>query len=211
MPGKYFLGTSLASAGTIANWVVDNSKYNNLDRKKAYDMLSKKAEKIYPGSDGLFCFPFCNGVRSPVVNSTARGAFIGFDLSHKTEHLLRAVYEGISYSIRHSLESLEASNFIVKDISVCGGGSKSSLLTHILADVVGKPLHISFPEASLLGSAICAAVGAERYKNLDEAISYMVHPTGVILPDTTNHEVYSDYFEKYKLSFYDIFAKEVAA
>ncbi len=203
IPGKYFLGTSLAAGGTLLKWIKDNSPYNSLTGRDAYSVLENKASKIPLGSQGLFCFPFWNGVRSPVVSPLARGAFFGFDLSHTVESMYRAACEGIAYSIRHSIESLESS-VALDEIFICGGNSESLLLTGILANVLNRPLHLAYPESSLLGSAICAAKGSGTYSSLEEAAGAMAKLKKTIGPKADACQKYDELFEQYKTRFKEL-------
>ena len=56
---------------------------------------------------GLIFMPHLLGERAPIWDSDMRGAFIGLSSEHTVDELCRAVLEGVAYSARHLLESLE--------------------------------------------------------------------------------------------------------
>lgn len=196
IPQLYFNGTSIPSAGTLINWLINNSPY--YQEKDPHSILEQKAQKVPKGSQGLFCIPYWNGVRSPFRNSHAKGTFTGFDFSQDTAHMFRAVYEGLSYSIRHSLEKVVASDYKIKDLIVCGGGTKSQLWMEILVDVLGIKLSLAPCESSVLGSAILAASGSGVYPSIPSAINKMTKPLKTITPNKDNLGLYSKLFDCYK-------------
>jgi sugar (pentulose or hexulose) kinase len=196
VPGLYFNGTSIPSAGVIINWLIENSPYH--DHKNPYLELDKKASQVPIGSDGLFCIPYWSGVKSPVRKSLAKGAFTGFKLSHKTDHMFRSIYEGLSYSIKHSFEKVIDSGYQINQLFICGGLTKSKLMKKILPDVLGIDLNVAYDESSVLGSAILAAYGTGLFNSIPGAINKMAKPSYIINPNKNNSKIYTSLFEEYK-------------
>ncbi|MFP3340756.1 FGGY-family carbohydrate kinase, partial [Micrococcus sp. SIMBA_131] len=64
-----------------------------------YEILTRIAEQVNPGSDGLLFHPYLAGERAPLWNSDARGSFFGLAMHHKKEHMIRAVLEGVIYNL----------------------------------------------------------------------------------------------------------------
>ena len=62
-------------------------------------MLTKIAERVRPGSDGLLFHPYLAGERAPLWNPDVRGSFFGLTMSHKKEHMIRAALEGVIYNL----------------------------------------------------------------------------------------------------------------
>ena len=108
----------------------------------------------------VFRFPFLGMTEEP----PRRGGFA------------RAVLENIAYAVRANLEQLEAlTGGPAESLHLCGGLSHSGLLAQIVADVCDRPVHIPVVrEASWLGTAICAAVGAGLFPDLSSAVESMV-------------------------------------
>jgi sugar (pentulose or hexulose) kinase len=85
-------------------------------------------------------------------------------------------------------------------LRVAGGGSQSNAAMQITADVFGLPAarpHLY--EASGLGAAIDAAVGAGIHPDFPAAIQAMTHPGDTFHPDPRAHARYDElYFRVYK-------------
>ena len=64
-----------------------------------YEVLTKIAERVRPGADGLLFHPYLAGERAPLWNPDVRGSFFGLTMSHKKEHMIRAALEGVIYNL----------------------------------------------------------------------------------------------------------------
>lgn len=163
------------------------------------EVLEEKIKSIKPGSQGLILQPYWSpGIRIP--GPEARGAIIGFSDWHTKYHLYRAILEGIGYSLREGTERIEKKlKKKIPRIVVGGGGSNSDVALQITADIfnreVEKPL---ISEASGLGSAMIAYVGAGIYANIYEAVKKMYKKGKIINPNPENHKIYNKIYENYK-------------
>ncbi|MAR12061.1 MAG: xylulokinase [Blastopirellula sp.] len=138
--------------------------------KKAYDILNQEAQAVAPGAEGLFFLPYLAGERTPHADPDARGSLVGLTLKHTRGHIARAIMEGVTYSMRDSLEIIQEMGVPVRQIRVSGGGSKSALWRQLQADVFGqKVVTINAEQGPAFGVALLAAVGAGAYKNVEEA------------------------------------------
>jgi sugar (pentulose or hexulose) kinase len=73
------------------------------------------------------------------------------------------------------------------------------------SDICGLPIYtVEEPDASLIGSAICAAVGSGLYDSLEEASSRMVRIKDKIEPNKANYRKYFFYYKKYKESYHAV-------
>jgi xylulokinase len=124
--------------------------------------LLARAATAPPGAGGLIFMPHLLGERAPLWDSDMRGAFIGLASDHTIGHLCRAVLEGVAYSARHLLESLEqAGGVSPSELRASGGGSQSDLWCQIKADVLDRPVaRLVNPLSGCLGAALMAASGA---------------------------------------------------
>ena len=110
--------------------------------------------------------------------------------------------EGIAYGLRDILETLENHQLNVSRAIASGGATRSALFMQIYADVLGIPLHVTVePEASLLGSAVVAAVGAQIYPSLSQASRAMVSIAGTYQPDPSRHAKYVFYMHSYRETY----------
>ena len=139
-------------AGTI-DWALET-----LAPGKNYNDLETVLSNTIPaGSEGLFFLPYLNGERAPFRDARATASFAGLGLQHNAMHMLRAVYEGLAYGMRDCHTHLPHSE---TPINLCGGASKSSFLSQLCADVLGRPTRsIPKQEFGLLGMAMAWMTG----------------------------------------------------
>ncbi len=195
------------STGSIITWLKDNLTHrthfgSSSDENQIFQTLEKKAASIAAGSEGLILLDDWQGNRSPYRDPLARGAVIGLSLGHTEAHVFRAALEGTAYGTRNILERCAQHGLEAGEIRVCGGGVKSSLWLQIHADVCNISISTTkVAEASALGAAICAAVGAGVYISIEEASDRMVQLADTITPNEHNANVYSYYFQKYKEAY----------
>jgi ribulokinase len=204
LPGLQLVEGGQVSTGSILNWFKQNFA-GELDSLAAqqdmsiYQLLDREAAQVPVGSDGLIVLDYFQGNRTPHTDSYARGAVIGLSLQSNRAHVFRALMEGVAYGMRDILETFEANDFAVTRLISCGGATKSPVFMQIYADVTGKPLYVAREqEASLLGSAVLAAVGSGAFDSLEDASGAMTAVANVYEPDSARHQTYQFYFEKYR-------------
>lgn len=173
--GKWHLmGVNLSAGGSL-QWfrnrlcetALAEAKKHKVD---VYEILTEEAAKIAAGSKGLFFLPYLSGERTPHADPDARGCFIGLTLTHTRAHLIRAIMEGVTYSMRDSLAIIRQLGVPVKQIRASGGGSRSPLWRQIQADVFGQKVStINAEQGPAYGVALLAAVGAGAFKHVAEA------------------------------------------
>jgi xylulokinase len=123
-------------------------------------LLEAAAVNLPPGAQGLLFLPYLMGERSPIWDARASGAFVGLGLHHGRPHLYRAVLEGVTYALRHNIETAALGGQALDEaITVVGGASRSDLWMQIVADVTGRPvLTIGEDVEASLGAAMLAAL-----------------------------------------------------
>lgn len=158
-------------------------------------LLDERLDDIPPGCQGLMLQPYWGaGLKTP----EAKGAIIGFGDVHTRAHIYRAIIEGVNYALMEGLERIErCSGKKVCSIMVSGGGSQSSMVCKITADMFNRPVYKGNTyETSGLGAAIIGFVGSEIFKSYDEAIKNMVHYDPVFQPNAENSVVYDKLYKK---------------
>lgn len=175
VPGKWhMMGVNLSSGGSL-QWFrnqlceaeIEAAKRSDVD---VYKQLDVEAGNVPPGSEGLFFLPYLSGERTPHADPDARGCFIGITLKHRRGHLVRAIMEGVAYSLNDSLGIIKELGVPVRQIRASGGGSQSALWRQIQADVFAQNVvTINAEKGAAYGAALLAAVGAGAYKNIEEA------------------------------------------
>lgn len=183
--GTLALAGGTSTAGSMIGWL------RTITGGAQFDTLMAEAAEVAPGSDGLLVLPYLAGERTPVFDPMARGVFAGLSLRHGRGHLFRAVYEGISFGIRHILECFDELDTASRTVGV-GGGLKSPLWVQTLSDVTGRPQLV--PEQAIgasYGDALLAAIGAGVVPpETDWAkISHEV------APDPRNRNLYDDLYQ----------------
>ena len=166
------------------------------EREAGYDALDALVAQAPAGADGLLFHPYLLGERAPYWSSRIRGGFSGMTLNHGRPALLRAVQEGVAYSLRDCTSLLDWD--AVSDIRLCGGGAKSSAWCHIIADVLGLPVHqMQQMDASALGAALAAVAGCES-ANLSQLARVGAHDSVRIEPDAAHRAVYDEGYRRYR-------------
>ena len=204
VPGTWHLmGVTLSAAGSL-KWLRDA-----LAPDRSWDELTALAAAVPPGSDGLVFLPYLSGERTPYPDPLARGAFVGLTVRHGLGHLVRAVLEGVAFSLRDVFELVrQTSPEPLRDLRASGGGTNSALWRQIIADVLGVPLSSTrTAEGVANGAAILAAVAAGWYPTVQAACEAMVEVTGTTEPgpDAGAYErayaVYRDLYPALRASF----------
>jgi xylulokinase len=165
-----------------------------------YDFLTHEAKQSRPGAKGLFFLPYFQGANTPHYEVNARGTLIGMTFAHKRADLIHAVMEGICYDARDMLDAMVAGN--VPDyniIRLSGGIARSDYWCQMQADIYNKPCEtVAEEEATALGCAMSAAVGAGIYKDFNEAAEHMVKVTRHYEPDPKNVKRYEDAYQAWR-------------
>jgi ribulose kinase len=206
VPGAWVAEAGQASTGSTVRWLIDLVDGTALGSPPAGDRYARVealAAAVPPGAAGLTLLDHWQGSRTPIRDANARGAITGLTLAHGPGHLLRAVYEGTAYGNRRVLSCLADLGVPIARIIACGGGTRSRLWLQILADVAGIAIELTdAPDAVTLGSAICAAVGAGAYADLQSAAGAMVRSAAPIRPDEHLGDTYDRGYSRY-IATYD--------
>lgn len=132
-------------------------------------------------------------------NPYAKASFIGFDGSHGTQHLARAVYEGVAFSHKTHVNALLESRSVPDKIRLAGGVVNSSVWTRIFADVIGIPVEIiEDAELGCKGAAMSAGIAAGIYDSYEDAVSKCVTVTKTVMPDAAETEKYNRKYNTYR-------------
>lgn len=171
--GKWHLmGVTLSAAGSL-EWFCQ--QLCQAEKGDVYARLNQEAAGVPIGSEGLMFLPYLAGERTPHADPLARGSFVGMTLKHSRGHLVRAIMEGVAYSLRDCLALIRDLNVPVRQIRAGGGGSKSPLWRQIQADVFGQGVvTLNAEQGPAYGVALLAAVGAGGFRNIQEACKAVV-------------------------------------
>lgn len=193
--GRWQLYGPTQSSGGSLGWALHALATPPLDVAGALTL----AESAPPGADDLIFLPYLEGERAPLWDPRARGAFIGLTSSHSQAHLLRAILEGVAYSVRHILHMAEAlAGTTARELRVAGGGSRLALWNQIKADVTGRQVcPCVTSENGVLGAAMLAATGAGVHADVTAAGAGMVQLDPAVAPQPHLWDLYDRGFERY--------------
>lgn len=207
-PGEYNMEVQTYRGFWMVSWFKEQfaKEEQDLACKLGVDceeLLNDLVSSVPPGSMGLVLQPFWSpGLRYP--GPDAKGAVIGFGAVHTKAHFYRAMLEGLAYSLCEGRERIEKRTKVpVTELFVCGGGSKSDQMMQITADIFGLPAaRPETYEASGLGAAILAAVGAGLHPNLKSAVSDMSRTGQVFESNSENIKLYDQLYRKVYRNMY---------
>jgi xylulokinase len=175
VPGRWHVMGVTQAAGLSLRWFRDQFGAGVDDGRDPYERLTGEAATVLPGSDGLLWTPYLMGERTPHLDANARGALVGLTASHTRAHLIRAVLEGVAFSLRDTFTIFEEMQVPVKGIRLGGGGARSQLWRQIQADVYGREVEVvEAEEGAAYGAAILAGVGAKIWPTVDDACNSIV-------------------------------------
>ncbi len=195
VPGKWLLQGGTVGGGNALRWLKDGVLF---DQNRSFLLLDSLAESVPQGAGGLTFLPYLQGERSPIWDTEAKGIFHGISYRTTKAHFVRAVMEGVAYSLRHNLETAQASGVEVRELLSTGGASQSPLWMQIKSNVCGLPLKSTKRDiATPLGAALLAGVGIGLYPDFSNAVKRTVQYAKTYFPDRESHEFYSDGYQKY--------------
>ena len=174
IPGRWHVMGVTQAAGLSLRWFRDNFGCTQ-NARGSYQRLTAEAEKISPGSDGLLWTPYLMGERTPHLDPEARAALVGLTASHTRGHVVRAILEGVAFSLRDTFTILQEMHVLVQSIRLGGGGARSALWQQIQADIYGREVEIlEAEEGAAYGAAILAGVGAGVWPSVDSACASVI-------------------------------------
>ena len=191
--GDLFVNLQPTNNGTPnIDWMLDaispTRDFNEIDRIVAGAPV---------GSSGVIYLPYIGlaGERAPFYHPYARAEFFGMSLATTKADLIRAVYEGISLSIRDCLEEIGAKGTVY----LAGGGAKSPVWSQMIADVCGCEVRIpSGNEQGAKGAALIAGVSQGLYRDYDEAVEKACSFRHVYQPDPVRTQEYDLLYTLYR-------------
>ena len=190
----YVIGGPVNNGGVILRWLRDEFLASEVETAKRlgmdpYDVLTRMAGRVAPGSGGLIFHPYFAGERAPLWNADARGSYFGLTLSHKKEHMIRAALEGILYNLYTVyLALIEVMGETPKTIKATGGFSKSEIWRQMMADIFDTDVVVPESyESSCLGACVLGLKAldyVEDYTSVDKMVgtTHTHHPDMETVP-----------------------------
>jgi xylulokinase len=189
----YTMGVTLA-AGHSLSWF-----RNVFAAEESFEELLAEAGTVPPGSNGLLFTPYISGERTPHADASIRASFIGMDSSHERKEFVRAVMEGITFSLNESLAIFRENGKKIDTIVSTGGGTKNEDWLHMQADIFNSRIvKLSSEQGPGMGAAMLAAYGCGWFSSLKECGDAFLRVEKEFVPDAGNAEIYQELFHVYQ-------------
>jgi xylulokinase len=199
VPGRWHVMGVTQGAGLSLRWFRDQFGAHADDGRDPYERLTEEAAAAPPGANGLLWTPYLMGERTPHLDPQARAALVGLTASHTRAHVVRAILEGVAFSLRDTREIFREMDVPVNEIKLGGGGARSTLWRQIQADVYRQPVKIvEAEEGAAYGAALLAGVGAGAWPSVDEACDSVVRVKAEVEPDRENAEMMERQYQLFR-------------
>ncbi len=202
LAGRWVLESNAGAAGQALDWLGELLSPGD---PTAAGALCAEAGASTPGARGISSTLGADLFHAaelglPVANLTFSHLSAGIQDAPR-RHLARAVLEGLGYAVRANLAQItEVSGEQPAVLRVAGGLSRSPTWCGIVADVCGLPVEVPHtPQASLLGAAICAGVGARVYPSLSAGAGALTRIERRHEPEPGRVGVYRGLFDDWQL------------
>jgi xylulokinase len=188
----YLMGVTLA-AGYSLSWFKDVFAPN-----ESFDDLLRQVGDVPAGANGLMFTPYLAGERTPYADANIRASFIGMDAAHTRSDFVRAVMEGITFSLRDSLEIFREAGKTVGSIVSIGGGAKNDHWLQMQADVFNTTvLKLENEQGPGMGAAMLAALGCGWFATLEQCSARFIRVAREFHPVPANAERYEELYRIY--------------
>ncbi|HEX9425343.1 MAG TPA: xylulokinase [Pyrinomonadaceae bacterium] len=202
IPGRWHVMGVTQAAGLSLRWFRDQFGAGTEDGRDPYERLTDEAGRVPAGAGGALWAPYLMGERTPHLDPNARAALVGLTASHTRAHVIRAILEGVTFSLRDTFEIFRELNVPIKTIRLGGGGARSSLWRQIQADVYGRQVElVQAEEGAAYGAALLAGVGGGSWPSVDAACGAVVRVADRVSPEPSNAVLLDKQYEAFRLLY----------
>jgi xylulokinase len=199
IPGRWHVMGVTQGAGLSLRWFRDQFGASNEDGRDPYERLTEEAAKTPPGADGLLWAPYLMGERTPHLDPNVRGALVGITAQHSRGHVIRAILEGVAFSLRDALTLFREIGVPIESIRLSGGGARSPLWQQIQADIYGMPVDLVVAdEGAAYGAGLLAGVGTGAWPSVEKACDAAVRVAQRVQPDSKNVVLMNSQYAEYR-------------
>ncbi|MBQ9065121.1 MAG: carbohydrate kinase [Blautia sp.] len=207
----YIFDGPITTSGASIKWYLDTLGQPEIDKaaalgKDVYTYLNEVALEVPAGSNGTMFFPYLMGERAPLWNSHAKGMFIGMSLDTTRADMLRSIFEGTAFAVRHVIETVKASGGKAESLRITGGGAKSRTWSMIKASILNIPVMILDERSGDVpfGDALIAGLASGVYTDITKTIEKLVHVKEIIQPVESWSAVYDKLYPYYIDMYQDL-------
>ncbi len=192
--GKYHLMGCMLSAASSNKWFMED-----ILGTADYEAVQKEIRDENLGHNPVFYLPYLMGERSPINDASARACFIGMNMATTRADMVQAVFEGVAFAIRDSLEVAQSLGITVERSGLCGGGAKSRLWRRIMCNVLNMKIDIPVTEEGPgYGGAMLAMVADGIYSTPAECAHALCSVRETIDPEPALAEQYSRRYQIFR-------------
>ena len=190
--GNYHLMGCMLSAASCNKWWMEE-----ILKTKDFAKEQENIENL--GENNVFFLPYLMGERSPHNDPDAAGTFIGMRMDTKREDMTLAIFEGVTFALRDSLEVARSLGIKIDRTMICGGGAKSPLWKRLVANILNVEVEVPVSEEGPgFGAAILAAVGCGEYESVEKAAKSIIKIKEKIKPEADLVVKYEEKYQKFK-------------
>ncbi len=203
VPGAWHIMGVTQGAGLSFKWLRDNFFTSEIETADLLGeninyIMDKICATVPAGANGLVYLPYLMGERTPHLDPDARGVFFGLSSIHTKKDMLRAVMEGVIYSLADCFKILRGLGCNPEKVFASGGGGNSKLWRQMMADVFGLNISVSSSDqGGAFGAAILAGVGAGFYRNVPSACSELISSRETTVYNPENSGIYKKNYDIY--------------
>ena len=182
----------MQTAGESLNWF--KNAFESGSDKSSGDIFSAYDDEtadVPDGCEGLLFLPYLNGERTPYWDPHARGEFFGVNIKSTKAHFVKSIMEGVSFALRHNIETVESLGMSVDQVQAVGGGLKSPVWLSVLSQIIRRPINtVAIPHTGNVGNSIIAGLALGEFSSIQEATKRLIKV------DRTVESPPSDLYEK---------------
>jgi L-xylulokinase len=201
IPGYWLVLEGSATSASNLEWFVsqlmaEERRQAKMSGASIWDLCNGEVASVAPEEPVPVFLPFLYGTNA---GPDAQAAFVGINGLHKRPHLLRAVYEGITFSHRTHIDKLKGFRSPPRMARIAGGAAGSPVWVQMFADILQIPIEgISARELGALGAAICAGVACGQFSSFEKGVEAMVRVSRRVEPDAEKRDIYEKKYARYR-------------
>lgn len=199
IPGLWYTITGTNGCASAHRWLRDRFFMREGENgSDVFARMDRLAAQVPAGSQGLLFHPYLQGERAPHWDPHLRADFVGMTMRHDQGHFVRALYEGIAFSLRDVLGAFRAQGLDLSEARIVGGGARSALWRQIVADVLGVRIVLPAVTDASYGAALLAGVAAGFFADERAAVRHAQGTRDIHEPDPARAARYTELFSIYQ-------------
>jgi xylulokinase len=199
VPERWHVMGVTQGAGLSLRWFRDQFGVAVETGGDPYEKLIEEAAQVSEGAGGVLWAPYLMGERTPHLDPHARAALVGVTARTSRAHIIRAILEGVAFSLRDTFEIFKEMSVPVKSVRLGGGGARSQLWREIQANVYGHEVEmVKAEEGAAYGAALLAGVGAGAWPTVDAACESIVEVAARVTPLDSSIELMNRQYLAYR-------------